>query len=132
MDIMVSHEQGRVPVTVFHVKGDIDGGSYLQLQTKAHEAFDNGAHNLVIDLTGVRFMSSAGIRMINDIFKLLRTDAPGESDEAMRQGLKDGTFKSPHLKLVNPTRNVLDVLKMAGIDMFVEVHRDLKEAMASF
>jgi hypothetical protein len=50
----------------------------------------------------------------------------------MRKGLSDGTFKSPHLKLLNPSPRVLDVLSIAGVDMFLEVHRNYKDALASF
>ena len=39
---------------------------------------------------------------------------------------------SPHLKLVKPTPHVLEVLKSAGYDMFLEIHRDLRQALDSF
>ena len=48
MEITVSQEQGRVPVTVFHLKGPAIESD--QLQDSAKEASDAGAHNLVIDL----------------------------------------------------------------------------------
>jgi len=132
MNITVSQHTGRVPVTVFHITGDIDTNTYERFQAQAQEAHAAGTRNLLLDLAEVRFVSSAGIRAINNIFNLLRTDAPGESDEAMRTGLRDGTFKSPHLKLLNPTPRVLEVLTLAGVDMFLEVHRDLKTALDSF
>jgi hypothetical protein len=50
----------------------------------------------------------------------------------MNKGIRDGTFKSPHLKLVNPTAHVLEVLKLTGLDMFLEVHHSVSEAVASF
>ena len=132
MDIVVSHEQGRVPVTVFHVKDDIDRASYEQVQTQARQAFEAGTRNLLLDLAEVPYMSSAGIRALHNLFTLLRADSPSESDQAMRKGMSDGSFKSPHLKLLNPTSRVFEVLKTAGFDMFLEIHRNLKEAVASF
>jgi anti-anti-sigma regulatory factor len=132
MEIVVSHEQGKVPVTVFRVKGSLDAASYEQLQTRAKQEIDGGARNLILDLAEVPFMSSAGIRGINQIFNWLRGDSPSESDAEMRKGLVAGTFKSPHLKLVKPTPRVLEVLKMAGLDMFLEIHQNLKDAIASF
>jgi len=132
MDILVSQQQGRMPVTVFHVKGDIDMASFERLQTEAREAVEAGTRDLVIDLTEVPYMSSAGLRALHYLFELLRGDSPSESDEAMRKGLADGTFKSPHLKLLKPSRRVLEVLKMAGFDMFLEIHSSLKNAVASF
>ena len=50
----------------------------------------------------------------------------------MSKGLRDGTFKSPHLKLVAPNPTVHEVLKVSGFDMYLEIHRNLKEALASF
>ncbi len=132
MDITVSQHTGRVPVTVFHITGDVDVSTYEQLQTRAEQAFQAGTRSLVLDLAATPYVSSAGIRAVNQIFTLLRTNAPNESDAAMSQGLRDGTFKSPHLKLLNPTDSVLRVLTTAGVDMFLEIHHDLKAAVASF
>jgi len=77
-------------------------------------------------------MSSAGLRTLHGLFELLRGDSPAESSEAMRKGLADGTFKSPHLKLLNPSPRVREVLKISGYDMFLEVHTSLERAVASF
>jgi ABC-type transporter Mla MlaB component len=132
MNITVSQMQGRVPVTVFHIKGDIDANSHQQLQIQAQEAHQTGTHNLLLDLTEVPYISSAGLRALHHIFIMLRTSAPGESDSAMSKGLRDGTFKSPHLKLLNPSPAVFNALSTAGFDMYLEIHRDLKQAVSSF
>ncbi len=132
MEITVSREMGRVPVTVLHVKGDIDMTSAEQIKTQARQAYDAGARNMLLDLASVPYMSSAGIRAIHEIFTMLRSDSPAESDEAIRKGLADGSYKSPHLKLLSPSNRVLEVLKMTGLDMFLEIHRNLKDAVASF
>jgi anti-anti-sigma regulatory factor len=132
MEIVVSQMQGRVPVTVFQIKGNIDANFYDQLVAQAQAAFEAGTRDLILDLTQVKYMSSSGLRALHSIFVMLRSSAPGESDEAMKKGLSDGTFKSPHLKLVNPSPAVRDVIKTTGFDMFLEIHRNLKEAVASF
>jgi anti-anti-sigma factor len=132
MDIEVTQEQGRRPVTVFRVRGEINISTYEQLEQKAREAHAAGMRDLLLDLAEVTYISSAGIRTLNNLFKLLRSDAPEESDEAMRRGISDGTFKSPHLKLLKPSARVLEVLKIAGVDMLLQVHSNLKDAIASF
>ena len=124
--------QGRVPVTVFHLKGDLDGNTYEQFQKKAEEAFQSGTRYLLLDLSQVPFVSSAGIRGLHYAFNLSRSDSVLESDQAISKGLRDGTFKSPHLKLLNPNQNVSNLLKVTGYDMFLEVHHKLKEAVDSF
>ena len=132
MEITVSHEQGRVPVTLFRIRGELNVATHEQFLQAVREAHQAGARNLLVDLSEVGYISSAGIRALSDTFKLLRGDSPAESDMAMAQGLRDGTFKSPHLKLLHPSPQVLEVLKIAGVDMFLEVHSDLREAVASF
>jgi anti-anti-sigma factor len=132
MDITISQEQGRFPVTVLHIKGNIDSSSSWQLEARAKAAIAAGAQNLVLDLSGVPYISSAGLRVVNILFNRLLTDSVRESNEAMMRGVAAGTFKSPHLKLLNPSRRVLEVLRLGGFDMFLEIHRNLKQAVASF
>lgn len=132
MEIALSQHQGRVPVTVMKLTGDLDANTHEQLELRARQAVEAGTADMVLDLSGVPYVSTAGIRAINNIFNLLRTDAPDESDEAIQRGLEAGTFRSPHLKLLNPTARVVDVLNMAGLDMFLEIHTDLDAALRSF
>ncbi len=132
MEIRVSTEQGRVPVTVFRVFGDVDVQSYEALQAQAEQAYRAGTRYLLLDLAQVDYVSSAGIRAINHLFNLMRTDVPAENDAALREGLSAGTFMSQHLKLLNPNPRVKEVLKITGLDMFLEFHTDLGPAVASF
>lgn len=132
MEISVSTEQGRVPVTVFHLSGDLDTNSFEQLQAQAKQAYQSGTRHLLLDLAGVGYVSSAGIRAINHLFNLLRADVPNESDAAIREGVNAGTFMSGHLKLLSPNKRVMEVLKLTGLDMFLEFHHKLAEAVASF
>ena len=124
--------QGKVPVTVFQIHGDIDSNTFEQLQAQAEGVFQSGARNLLLDLSEVPYISSAGIRALNYIFSLYRSGAEGESDEAIRQGLRDGTYKSAHVKLLKPNQGVTKVLGLTGYDMFLEIHQDLNTALASF
>jgi anti-anti-sigma factor len=132
MVINESVQQARVPVTVLKIKGEINTNTFEQLQTQADRACEAGARDMVIDLSDVPYVSSAGLRALHHIFTLLRADTPQESDEAMSKGLRDGTFKSPHLKLVKPNERVQEVLKVAGFDMYLSIYHDLRSALASF
>jgi anti-anti-sigma factor len=132
MEITVSQETGRVPVTIFHISGDIAAGSYEELEQRADEAFEAGMRDLLLDLTDVSFLSSSGLRAIHHIFTLLRTDSAEESDDTVRKGVMAGTYKSPHLKFLRPSRTVLKVLQVSGFDMFLDIHSDLQKAVDSF
>jgi anti-anti-sigma factor len=132
LNINVESKQGRVPVTVFRIKGDIDGNTYEQLQAQANASYQSGTRHLLLDLSDVPYISSAGIRAFHYIFNLLRSDPAVEGDDTIRQGVRDGTFISPHLKLLNPNAGVTRVLGMSGYDMFLEIHKDLEAALRSF
>lgn len=130
MEITVTQEQGRVPVTVFRLVGELSSDE--PLSTRVREAHQEGTRNILIDLSKVPYISSAGLRALHAIFTLLRAESPEESHEAMSKGISAGTFTSPHLKLLNPTKNAMEVLKTAGYDMFLEIHHDYAKALASF
>lgn len=130
MDIAVSHEQGRVPVAVFRLKGPFVWDE--ELLAEAQKAFDAGARNILVDLTEVPYMSSQGLRALHSLYTLLRTNEPSESATAVSAGVSAGTYTSPHLKLLKPSKSVAEVLRMSGYDMFLEIHQDFKKAIASF
>jgi len=132
MDIAISQAQGSRPVTVFTITGTVDSATYQQLEQQARAAHASGAHDLVLDLKGVDYVSSAGIRALNVILKLLQTDSPQDSDEAMSQGLRDGTWKSPHLKIAGANKYIAEAFKIAGMDMLIEMYPDAAKAVASY
>jgi hypothetical protein len=49
---------------------------------------------------------------------------PKDSEEyrrVLKEGIQEGTYKAPHLKLLNPNSKVLDLLKMISADMYIEI-----------
>ena len=132
MEITVMQEQGRVPVTVLQVAGKTDSVSAEEFHKKIMEVIDAGARYLVLDLSKVPYMSSAGLRVLQEVFSKLRSLSASGSDKEMYRQIADGSYKSPHLKLLNPTKEVLEVLKMSGFDMLVSIENNLKTAVTSF
>jgi anti-anti-sigma regulatory factor len=132
MDIVVYKPESKPAIAVLHVVEEINMASYARIDSAARAEVASGTHNLVIDLTHVPYMTSAGIRLLNGLFKFLRQDTPAESDEAISQGVRDGTFKSPHLKLVNPNASVREVLKTSGMDMLLAIYPTVEAAVASY
>ena len=134
MDIQVFTENGRVPVTVMHVDGNIDAQTYQQFQSKAEELIDGGTRYLLIDLSHSPFMSSAGLRSLNQIFNNLRAKDPEHavSEADVRRGISAGTYKSPHLKLLNLSKETRTAFELSGFDMFIETFDNKEKAIASF
>jgi len=46
--------------------------------------------------------------------------------------VRAGTYRSPYLKLFNPSPDVLNTITMTGYDMVLEIHTDLRAALSSF
>jgi anti-anti-sigma factor len=134
MEITISSRtEGKVPVKVFHLKGDLDMKSHQDLENRAREEFATGdSRYAILDLTEVRYISSAGLRAIHAIFNFLREGDSTEVDALVHKGMRDGAYKSKHLKLVNPSKNVLQVITMAGYDMFMDIHPNVESALRSF
>jgi anti-anti-sigma factor len=134
MEIKVSTEQGRVPVTVLHVDGNIDSSTYEQFQSAAKKLIDEGARYLLVDLSHAPFVSSAGLRALHSLFNELRARNPQADldDEQMKRGISAGTYKSPHLKLVNPSPETRTVFETSGFDMYIDTFTDMQTAVASF
>jgi len=134
MDIKVFVEKGSVPVTVMHVDGNIDSSTYTAFQTKANEIIQDGTRYILVDLAHAPYVSSAGMRALQRIYDQLRALYPDldMSKEDVKKGISAGTYKSPHLKLLNPSKETLKTFEMSGFDMYIEIFTDKTEAIASF
>jgi len=134
MQIRTFTEKGDVQVTVMHVDGNIDSATYEAFQSNADELIKGGAHYILVDLTHAPFVSSAGIRALQHIYEKLRALHPDSdiSDEDVKKGIRAGTYKSPRLKLLNPSKETSQTFQMTGFDMYIEIFTDKAEAIASF
>ena len=134
MEIKVSTESGRVPVTVLHVDGNIDSSTYETFQSTARKLIEGGARYMLVDLSHAPFVSSAGLRALHTLFNELRSRNPDAnlSDEQMKKGISAGTYKSPHLKLLNLSPETKTAFATSGFDMYIDTFTDMKTALASF
>jgi anti-anti-sigma factor len=133
MEIFITEQKsGELPITVIKISGAIDTMTFSELEKKGEEIYKQGARRIVLDLSQVRHISSAGLRAIHTIFNLLRSSYPAESDKAWMEKSRDKNFKSNVLKLVNPNENVRQILITSGYDRFLELHNSIEEAIESF
>jgi hypothetical protein len=120
---------------VIHLKGDLDASSYLELVNTAQKLYDEGVRFMLLDLTDLAFISSAGLASLHMVTKMFR----GEKSDP-EQGWN--TFKAidheresglqKNVKLLNPSSDVDKVLDTVGFKQFFEVYTDLNEAVRSF
>jgi len=134
MEIKTYVENGRVPITVIHVDGNIDSLSYQTFKTRADELIKEGARHILVDLSHVPFISSAGLRAFHETFNQLRKIHPDAnlSEEEVKKGIAAGTYKSPHFKLLNLSEEAKGAFHLSGFDMFIETFTDIKAAINAF
>ena len=128
MEITQSVAEGRVPITIFRISGAFNADEPLTGMVK--DVVAAGARNILLDLAGVTYISSVGLRVLHTAYSLLRDTS--ETKEEVSAGIREGTYYSPHLKLLKPTKWVLDILQMSGYDMFLKSFTDEKQAVASY
>ena len=131
MEIIISQAQGRVPVTIMQLRGEFDYLSVDDFDAEAKKVVESGARDILIDLSGVTFMSSVGMRAIHLLYDQVHKAESGEK-KAVYKGVMAGTYKAPHLKLLGPTNRVLESLKLIGLDLYIDIFDNKQEALAAF
>lgn len=115
--VKVSQAKGRVPVTVFELQDRVNLGNTAELEQAGKDAYASGTRDLVLDISKVDSFTSAGIRALMALYKLMA---------------RDEGQKSKHVKLVSPTSTVRETLDIAGISDSIDIYDTLEEAIASF
>jgi anti-anti-sigma regulatory factor len=136
MDISVSHAQGSVPVTILKLDGQLDGQNYQDLIVKAQELHKAGARDMLLDLSDLTYISSAGLVALHSVALLLRgeelPDTEGGWSAYRSMGRSSEAGLQRHIKLLNPREEVKSVLEMVGFDRVFEMYTDLDQAVRSF
>jgi len=130
--VTLSQTHGRVPVTILHLHDRVNLGNVGPFEQTAREAIASGARDVVLDLSEVPSITSVGLRAILTIHKLLGRDAPPTGEPATPTEPPGRPWKSTHLKLLNPSVHVRQVLAIAGFDQYLDIYDTLSEALASF
>jgi anti-anti-sigma regulatory factor len=136
MEISFSKQDGRVPVTVMHLTGSVDASNYTDVIAKAQASFDEGARDLVIDLSKVPYVSSAGLMSLHAVVLIFSGNSV-QSKEGGRPAFRsidpqrDGAGLQ-HVKLLGPQTAVEQTLDVVGLKQFLEIHASLEAAIQSF
>jgi len=132
MEIEVSIHQADQPIAIMRVKGEISASNYMEVVNKAQELFNNPARYLIIDLSEVSAVSSAGLVGLHKI-ALVYSGVPQQvDDDDSRPDFTHNSSARKFVKLLNPQPEVDDALKKAGLKLFFKVYNDLESALQSF
>lgn len=111
VDIELSVEEN---ITIMSVEGRVDSMTAKDLGAALTEAIDNGHLKIVLDLSQVGFMSSAGLRELVLAYKKVK-------------GVQGGD-----LRIAQPSSRVREVLEMAGLDTIFAIFETPDEAIENY
>jgi anti-anti-sigma regulatory factor len=131
MEISITIEQGREPIAVMKLKGDINASNFMEIVDKAQAIFGNPARNLIIDLSEVPSISSTGQVGIHKI-ALIYSGIPQNVEADENPDFTHSAHARKHVKLLNPRPEVDESLTKAGLKLFFKVFNDLESAIKSF
>jgi anti-sigma B factor antagonist len=99
--------------SVVTVSGRVDSNTAPAFEEALKNVIEGGQHNVILELTDVEFMSSAGLRgMVSSL-----------------KGCKSG---GGSLVIAAPSNRVVEVMQLAGLTSLFGVFDDLTSAVGSF
>lgn len=111
-DLSISVESFK-RVDLVTVAGRVDSSNATQLDNQLKELLENGRYKLVLDLSGVNYLSSAGLR-------------------AMVAAVRECKKHRGDVRLANVSDRVTEVLKLAGLNVIFQAYEDKTSAVGSF
>jgi len=137
MNITVSQKLGSVTVTILSLDGRLDGQNYQELISKGQELYNEGARDVLLDLTNLSYISSAGMVAFHNLALMLRGEKPPSPEQgwsayrSMGSSSNEGRTQD-HFKLLNPQPEVERILDMVGFNTIFKIYTDMDEAVISF
>jgi len=98
--------------TILTPSGRLDTITSASFERDVHAALDAGASRLLLDLSEVTYMSSAGLRVALLAAKRLRTSGG-------------------KLTLCVPQASIASLFEISGFNTFLSIHRDLAGALSA-
>jgi len=118
LKIIKEQVQGKVHITVLHLRGWLDMYSEELLITTARGCYEEGSRYLLIDLAEVETITSAGIRAMQKVYKIF---TPAEERAKMAR-----------VKLCSAPLQVHHILGITGFFLTIMNYETQQEAIDSF
>lgn len=108
MNIVTSEKNG---VMVLQVEGSMDATTVTLFDAEWKKVLEAGAKKVAIEMSGLEYISSAGLRGILMLAKM-------------------GNIKGASLAFVGMQSMVADMFKLSGFDSILKTYPDLESAIA--
>lgn len=100
-------------VTIMNMKGKLDALTSPSIEKSLFELISKGRGKIILDLSEITYVSSAGLRMLLSVKKQLKS----VSGQLVVSGLRP---------------EVLDIMKICGFDHVLEIAKNKDEAQRLF
>ncbi len=110
--VTIEHEEFK-RVDLIKVIGRIDSSNANELEGALKTRHDDGRYRLVLELSEVEYMSSAGLR-------------------ALVGALRESKRHSGDVRIASPSERMREVLDLAGLDSVFRIFDDTTAAVGSF
>lgn len=137
-NVTVDQVEGRVPVTVVRLEGELDASNYESLISQTQQLYANGTRDLLLDLENLSFISSSGLVSLHTMALIMRGDTLEDAQEGWRaftaisRDISKASGPEAHFKLLKPQPLVRKVLDTAGFTTVMLVFEDEETAVSSF
>ena len=135
MEIIITQTPNTPQTSVMKLQGALDGSSYEHFIAEAEKLYDSGTRNLIVDMGELSFISSAGLAALHRTARVFRGEDRTTMEEgwgALRaMGNDRNSGLQEHIKLLNPSEKIQEVLEMVGFKAFFEIYTDLQSAVDS-
>ncbi|RHX81336.1 anti-sigma factor antagonist [Leptospira yasudae] len=113
MATLTIQEKKEGNLLVLQIQGEIDAKTAPDLKLKLESSIGNGATKIVCDFSGVSYIASAGIGVLNSILKFLKE-------------------KSGELVFSNIKKEVRDTMDLMYFTKKIRIFESVKDALAAF
>jgi anti-sigma B factor antagonist len=110
VEITTNEYKRLVAVTI---RGRVDSTTSGELESRLRDLLDQGHGNLMLDLSGVEFLSSSGLRVLVTVQKAVRQLGGA-------------------LALAQPAEQAADAIAISGLDTYFQTYPSREAAIGSF
>ena len=100
-------------VKIVKLSGKLDVNLSMSIESELEQLVDSGSNNIILELSGVEYLSSSGIRVLISIMRKIKDN-------------------NGRLVLSSITDLIKKILKTVELEDLFEVYENVDEALASF
>jgi anti-anti-sigma factor len=137
LETTVERVEARVPVTIVDLDGELDGTNYREVIDTVAGVYAEGGRHLLLDLTDLEFISSAGLVALHASLRLMQGEPPPDPEfgyaalRAINEEVDRGETQT-NVQLCGTQEGVQKVLDRTGLAGLFPSHPDRAAAIAAF